>query len=134
MAYWVRFADIKDIEWLQKITNKFIGYLEIGKVYDDDGMIVRVHEALHDHKSSEEALNVIEADLNKQEQAKEERKKERSTKTPAATVAVVMCDTHKKYQAKRVPNTDCSECWVAYKKYNPMKYDKARRDFERKNS
>lgn len=41
------------------------------------------------------------------------------------------CDAHPKYGAKRPPRTDCTGCWEAYKTYNPLAYDQARRKYER---
>lgn len=45
-----------------------------------------------------------------------------------------LCSDHPSYGAKRPPRTDCSGCWTAYKSFNPMNYDKALRDFKRKQS
>lgn len=42
------------------------------------------------------------------------------------------CEDHPTYGAKRRPRTDCEGCWGLYKKMHPLEYDKARRDFDRK--
>lgn len=43
-----------------------------------------------------------------------------------------ICSDHPLYGAKRPPRTDCNTCWSAYKRFNPLSYDKARRAFKRK--
>lgn len=43
-----------------------------------------------------------------------------------------LCSNHPNYGAKRAPRTDCDVCWKAYKKFNPLSYDGARKAFKRK--
>lgn len=46
-----------------------------------------------------------------------------------------LCPEHPSYSGMRVPTVDCEGHWAAYKKMNPLKYDAARRKYERiKNS
>lgn len=42
-----------------------------------------------------------------------------------------LCKEHPSYTAKRAPSIDCDGHWEAYKKMNPLKYEAARRKFER---
>jgi hypothetical protein len=51
-------------------------------------------------------------------------KKQRVQK--AVVAPIVLCETHRNYQAKRSPRTDCQQCWTAYKKFNPMSTTKQR--------
>jgi hypothetical protein len=42
-----------------------------------------------------------------------------------------LCPEHPTYGGERVPSIDCEGHWAAYKKMNPLKYDQARRKYER---
>jgi len=54
------------------------------------------------------------------------------TATASAPMKTDFCKKHPVYGAKRAPRTDCAACWAAYKKFNPLSYDKARKAFKRK--
>lgn len=57
--------------------------------------------------------------------------KKRRAKKKAIDKSGLTCNTHKTYQAKRVPRTDCKECWEVYKKFHPLEYDQKRSKFLR---
>ena len=45
-----------------------------------------------------------------------------------------LCKDHPGYGASRPPRRNCDSCWEQYKRMNPMKYDKARKKFDKKNT
>lgn len=61
-------------------------------------------------------------------------KPKRAPKNSGIGVLKGGCTEHPTYGAKRAPRKDCSNCWDMYKMYNPTNYDRARRNFDRKNN
>ena len=61
------------------------------------------------------------------------KKKPRARASSSPIVIKNGCPEHPTYGAKRRPRTSCNGCWDAFKKYNPTSYQKAWREFQRKN-
>jgi hypothetical protein len=59
-------------------------------------------------------------------------KRTTAKKTVAKDPDPFTCKEHPKYEAKRVPRTDCKACWALYKQFHPLDYPLKRKDFERK--
>ncbi len=60
----------------------------------------------------------------------EEPKAKRQKRTEPAYQAK-LCPDHPTYTASRPPTIDCEGHWEAYKKMNPLKYERARAKYER---
>lgn len=134
MAYFIRLERTEDLEWLQSILNNSIAKLREGSsmLMAASENIVRVHDAVINAVPAKEGsvLGITEefpGDI--KVPAKKPAKKE---KPQESEWMPNLCKTHPKNEIKRVPRTDCQGCWAAYKKLHPMKYDKAKRDFERR--
>lgn len=59
------------------------------------------------------------------------KKKQTAKRSTKVVKLQTFCSVHKTYGAKRAPRTNCSECWEAYKRFNPLQYTQARRKFDR---
>lgn len=77
---------------------------------------------------------LLESKHKRDERAPKEDAVKAKPKAPRAPSVPIAdgCSDHPTYGAKRRPRTDCEPCWALYKKLNPMNYEQARRDFERK--
>lgn len=96
------------------------------KAKSDPGRFVDLAFVLEDMKQGLANVKSITSSEEKREEAKAAKeKKARGSYTPK------LCPEHPTYSGQRVPTIDCEGHWAAYKKMNPLKYDAARRKYER---
>ena len=139
MPKYVRFERDEDVEWLRGLMERAVQKLrdDTSKLTEENAIIVpRVLDALVSAADVEhaEAIGVPKKVVREDKKivaAEEKEKKARRKKKPKP-VKYDLCPKHPRNAMKKRPSTDCEGCWAAYKKMNPMNYEKARRDFERK--
>lgn len=126
MTLWVKFEDKDALFWLQRMMENMIERADNDPVryHDHYQNIVTSAKSLNDYFTSVQVAEQVEAKPAK-------KRKTRSSDEVRAEKLQALCKTHQGYKARQRPRTDCDECWEAYKKFNPLTYDKARRDFER---
>ncbi len=113
--------DKKTVEWLEKL---------LGNMYDkarsDPGRFVDLAFVLEDMKQALKNIKSVTSSEERRQEVKEAKeKKARSSYTPN------LCPEHPTYSGQRVPTIDCEGHWAAYKKMNPLKYEAARRKYDR---
>ena len=121
----LRIENQEDLDWLQNILSNSMQKLRNGdgsRLETSLENIIRLHESVNNPITSKEM----------QRQMKEEEKASKKDTPSAAEVYGGNCSEHPAYQAKRAPRTECKGCWNTYEKLNPLKFKKARADFEKK--
>jgi hypothetical protein len=138
MAKYVRFEDNKDLAWLQNVVDRYVLRIKTNPsmhLGDDIEVILRIHDSLHSAADVTEAeqmgvpSKVIETDVQLEASKKTARK---ADKARTKTIVPNLCKKHPTYGGQRVTSRDCDECWKVYKSFNPLEYDRKRRDFLRK--
>lgn len=137
MAKYVRFENEEDLAYATNVFDKYIAKIKANPAqYDLDHVenVFRISDSLHSAADTAEAstLGVPAKALSQDVTEASTAKSHKVKKTPPRQEKSNFCEHHPYYQAKKVPRSDCSGCWAAYKKYNPLSYKLKRRDFERK--
>jgi hypothetical protein len=112
------------------LLQRFISTLK-AKAHADPARYVDHGESIYRLENSlANPVDKIDPNELKQEKPKARRKrrtKEEMNEDKAARPN--LCAKHPTYGAGRIPSSDCSLCWKAYKKFHPMEYDSKRRAF-----
>ncbi len=138
MAKYIRIDTNEDYEWLIKVLDNWlnadpnsqalqINYVFIAnwrKYLDNPVSAKEVSEAVPDKK-----VILTEADTKKTSPKPKKKRTTKSKRKQKPDVDPYKCPDHPTYGAKNRPRSDCATCWDLYKKFNALRYDQARREF-----
>jgi hypothetical protein len=124
MAYYIRLERKEDIVWLQNILDRAVAKCKASpnNVPATIENVYRVADAVASFQETDDAaaMGVPKEVLDQDEKPKPK---------PNDNYVPNLCPKHPKYGAKRVPGKECEGCWNAYKKFHPLEYEKALRNF-----